>query len=113
MLCYVAFQEVYLSDEVGYRSGSWMLVNGGWSINLQHLTRGHDGYPVGHAQRFPLVMSHQQSGQAEPVVDALDADPELVPELKIERRQRFVQQQDLGANRHRPRQRDPLLLPPR
>src|SRR5437764_12023247 len=55
-------------------------------------------------------MGHQQRGKAEPVVDVLDPEPELLTELKVERRERLVQKQDLGTDRNRAGKRNALLL---
>ncbi|MFZ1095914.1 MAG: hypothetical protein WAN75_42985, partial [Xanthobacteraceae bacterium] len=44
-LRYLAFEKVYLSDKVGYRSASWMPINTRWRVDLQHPTRGDDAYP--------------------------------------------------------------------
>ena len=55
-------------------------------------------------------MGHEQEGVLEPALQAQQLDLHLLAELEIERRERLVEQQDLGAVDQRARERDALLL---
>ena len=53
--------------------------------------------PVGHRQRFALVVRHVYEGDAEPALQALELDLHFLAQLQIERAQRLVEQQHLAA----------------
>ena len=79
-----------------------------WTI----FTFRHHGDPIRHHHRLVLIMGHQQDRDADAPLDLLDLDLQLLAQLSIQRRQRFVEQQCVGCEDQRSRQCDPLLLPP-
>jgi hypothetical protein len=73
----------------------------------------HHHHAVRHGQRLFLVMRHEDRGDPQLPLDFADLVPQGNPHLRIQRRQRLIQQQHPRAGRQRPRQRHPLLLPAR
>ena len=55
-------------------------------------------------------MGDVDGGDAKLALDATDLGAQLHPNLGVQRRQRLVEQQNLGVDRQGPRQRHPLLL---
>ena len=55
-------------------------------------------------------MGDEQGGGADLQLDPPDLVPQLHPDLGVQGRQRFVEQQHLRFDGQRPGQRDPLLL---
>ena len=65
---------------------------------------------IGHRQGLTLVVGHVDEGDAELLLQALELDLHFLAQLEVERAQRLVEQQHLGAVDQRARQRDPLAL---
>ena len=105
-----AGQEVGLADEVGDEPVGRLVVDVPGRADLQDLARRHDRDAVGHGQRLFLVVRDEDEGDAGLVLHALELDLHLLAQLVVERRQRLVEQQHLGAGRERARQRDALRL---
>ncbi len=70
----------------------------------------HDADAVGHRQRFFLVVRHEHRRDAELELDAPDLVAQLLAHLRVERRQRLVQQQHARPHRERAGERNALLL---
>src|SRR5262252_3897597 len=70
----------------------------------------HHDDAVGHRHRFDLVVGDVYGGVLELIVQAPDLEPHLGPQIGIEVRQRFVEQEDIGLGRERAGERDALLL---
>ena len=68
------------------------------------------GDPVGQAERLALVVGDEDGGHAELALDFLDLDLHRRAQVPVERRERLVEQQHLGPDDERARQRDALLL---
>lgn len=51
--------------------------------HLLHFATAEDGNPVGHRQRFGLVVRDIDEGDAEPVVNSLDLELHLFAELLV------------------------------
>ena len=68
------------------------------------------GDPVGQAERLALVVGDEDGRHAELALNLLDLDLHRRSQVPVERRERLVEQQHLGANDERARQRDALLL---
>src|SRR5580704_4332555 len=68
---------------------------------------------VGKPQSLFLVVGHIEDGDAGFIVDALDLELDLFPELLVEGRQGFVHQKEGRIIGQCSRQRDTLLLPAR
>ena len=70
----------------------------------------HDGDPVGHRERFLLVVRHVQERDADLALDLFELDLHLPAELEVERTERLVEQQHRGPVHERARERDALAL---
>ena len=70
----------------------------------------HDRNLVGHRQRFFLIVRDEQKGDSRALLHGFQFRAHLAPQFQIERRQRFVQQQNRGFQHQRPGQRHALLL---
>jgi hypothetical protein len=79
-------------------------------IHLQHPPAVDHGDPVGKTQCFVLVVRHQQRGRAAGALQRADFVAQLLADAGVERRERFVEQQDFRLEGKRARQRDALLL---
>ena len=75
------------------------------------LVHHHD--PVGELERFFLIVRDENAGQMDFGVQPAQPPPQLLPDLRIERAERFVEQQHPGLDGQRARQRDSLPLPAR
>ena len=69
-----------------------------------------DRDPVRHRQRLALVVRDEHEGYAERVLQALQLALHRLPQLEVERAERLVEQEDLGAHDERARERHPLPL---
>ena len=78
--------------------------------DLEQLAVPQDGDPVGHRQRFFLVVGHVEDGCPRLAVDAPDLLLHPDAQRPIERSQRLVHQQQRRLERERPGDRHPLLL---
>ena len=105
-----AAQHIGLSDEVGDEAVARVLVDLARIAELQNLSRVHDRDPVGHGQRFVLIVGHVDEGDADFTVETLELELHRFAQLQIERPQRLVQQQHLRPVYERARERDALLL---
>ena len=70
----------------------------------------HHDDPVGDRQRLLLVVGDENGGDAELLLQRANVLAQARADLRVERRQRLVEQQDLRARRERAGERDALLL---
>ena len=70
-----------------------------------------DGHPVGQRHRLLLVVRHVHRRHVERALQALELHPGLDAQLRVEVRQRLVEQKERRLTYDRPRQRAALLLP--
>ena len=70
----------------------------------------HDRDAIRHRQRLVLVVGNEDRGRLDVLQQAAQLDLHLLAQLAIERRQRLVEQQHVGLDRDRARQRHALLL---
>ena len=70
----------------------------------------HHADAVGDRQRLLLVVGDEQCRDPDLQLDPADLVAQLGAHLRVERRQRLVQQEHLRPDRERPGQRDALLL---
>lgn len=82
------------------------------AVELLHLPGLHDGDLVGGDQRFALVVRDIDRGQAQKIVHLADLVAHLLAQMRIEIGQGFVQQEDVGLDHQRPRQRGRCCCPP-
>ena len=65
--------------------------------------------PVGQRHRLRLVVRDVEDREAEPPLQVLDLEAHLLAEVRIERRQRLVEQHDVRTDRERAGERHALL----
>jgi len=65
---------------------------------------------VGHRQRLGLVVGDENRGDPQRPLDALELATHLLAQVRIQGRQRLIEQQDVGLDDDRPGNRDALLL---
>ena len=68
--------------------------------------------PVGHRQRFLLVVRHVHERDADLALDRLRLDLHLLAQLEVERAERLVEEEDAGAVDDGAGEADPLALAP-
>ena len=66
--------------------------------------------PVGDLERLFLVVRDEDRRDSHLALDAVDGAPQIDADLRVERAERLVEQQHLGAMRQRAGERDALLL---
>ena len=98
-----------LTDEAATRA----FVNGARRVDLTQATLMDHGDAVGHGQRLALVVRDADCGHAETFVQGAEFDLHMVAQLLVERRERFVHQQDAGLKDDRAGKGDALALPAR
>ena len=85
---------------------------GGGAHLLNHaVVHHHDA--VRHRQRLFLVVGDHDGGDAEPALQGLHLVAQACPYLRVEGRERLVEQQQPGRHRDGAGERDALLLPAR
>ncbi len=70
----------------------------------------HDAQAVRHGQCFFLIVRDEQERDADAPLDVLQLRANLFAQIGIERRERFVEQQDVGLQHQRSRQGHALAL---
>ncbi len=105
-----AGQDIGLPDEIGDEAAVWPLVDVVGRAELQHAPIFHDGDAVRHGQGFLLVVGHEHEGDAGLALDAFQLRLHAAPELEVERRERFVEQEKFRRRSESPGQGDALLL---
>ena len=81
-----------------------VFVNFTGCADLLELPSAHDADPARNRHGFLLVMGHDQEGQAELLLDVHELELRLLPQLFIQRSERFIEQQDFWRPRQRTRQ---------
>src|SRR5207245_873280 len=78
-------------------------------VRLEHAVT-HERDAVRHGERLELIMRHEDRGDPDLLLEALDLAAHLVPQPGVEIRERLVQQKDVRPLHERARERDALLL---
>ena len=105
-----AVKPVGAADEGGDEGGARLHVDlVGRALLLDPAAVHHDD-PVGEAHRLVLVVGDDDGGRADGGQDLLQLEAQLLAQLGVERRQRLVEQHQLGPGRQHAGQRHPLLL---
>ncbi|CAG9264343.1 hypothetical protein PCAR4_60081 [Paraburkholderia caribensis] len=68
------------------------------------------GDAIAHRHRFDLIVRDEDRRDAEALLDRAQFDMHFFAQLRVEIRHRLVEQQQFGAHRQRPRNRDALAL---
>ena len=79
-------------------------------IHLLDPSGTHHRDAVRHLHRLGLIVRDKDAGEPHPVMQIAQPDAQALAHLGIQRAERFVQQQQLGLDRQRARQRNTLAL---
>lgn len=90
-------KEIGLADEVGNEVGFGVIVEIVDGAELFDFTFIHQGDPIGHDECFLLIVGDKNEGDAEFCLQIFQFDLHVLAELGIEGRERFVEEEDLGA----------------
>ena len=104
-------QQVGDAEEVRDELGDRFLVDLLRGPELHDPAAVHDGEPVRHLEGLLLVVGDEDEGDADLLLQRGQLGSQRVPQLRVERAQRLVQQQHRRLEDQRPRQGDALLLP--
>src|SRR2546426_6235264 len=107
----VSMQDVCLADERGDEPGGGVIVDLQRTAGLLDATRVQHDDVLRELQRLLLVMGHQYGGELRLVVEAAQPGAQLDSDARVERPERFVQQQHAGPGRQGARERHALPLP--
>ena len=97
-------------DEAGDERRRGPLVELARPGNLLDQPLIHDRDPVGHGQRFFLVVRDVDEGRLRLLLDVLEFELHLLAQLQVESAQRLIEQKRFRAVDQGPRQGDSLLL---
>ena len=99
------------ADKIGDEARARALVDFLRVADLLDPSMIEDGDPVRHRQRLALVVRDEDEGEAERVLQRLQLALHRLAQFEVERAERLVEQQNLGAQDERARQRHALPLP--
>ena len=103
-------QKIGLANERCDKPVDRMLIDVARRPHLLQLACRHHADPVRHGQRLFLIMRHENEGDAGFGLQAFQLDLHFLAQLQIERRKRFVQQQNARLRGQRAGQSHALLL---
>ena len=103
-------QEVGDAEEVGDVRARRFLVRFLRRSDLLDHTLVHHGKAVAHGQRLLLIVGDVDERDAHVLVERAEFDLQRLAQLRVERAERLVEQQDLRAQHQRPGESDALLL---
>lgn len=90
-------KEIGLPDKVGDEVGFGVIIEIVDGAELFDFTFIHQGDPIGHDERFLLIVGDKNEGDAEFCLQIFQFDLHVLAELGIERGEGFVEEEDLGA----------------
>ena len=105
-------QNVDLTKKLGDERTGGLQVKTLGRAHLLHPSLVEDDDLIGHLESFPLIVGHEQAGHMDLVVQLSQPGAKLIADLGVQGSERLVQKQNLRARRQRPRQCNPLPLPP-
>ncbi len=109
----LALEDIVLADEGGDEAIGRAVVD---LLGRRHLLQpamGHHRHPVGHGERLTLIVGDVDEGDIGALLDGAQLGPHVLAQLQIQRRQRLIEQHDLGLDGERAGDGDALLLPAR
>ena len=106
-------EQVALADEVGDEPRPRKAVDSRRLVQLLDAAGVHHRDPMRQRERFGLVVRHVDERDADLLLQIDELDLHVLAELRVERRERLVQQQHRRMGDQRPRDRHALLLPAR
>ena len=105
-----AGDEAAAADEIGHEAGARPVVDAVGRIPLRQPAGVHHADPVGDGEGFVLVVGDEQGGDALFQQDGAHVAADLLAQLRVQRREGFVQQQQARLGRQCPGQGHALLL---
>ena len=106
----LALEDIVLADEGGDEAVGGAVVDLLRRGHLLEPAMGHHRHPVGHGERLALIVGDVDEGDIGALLDGAQLGPHVLAQLEVERRQRFIEQHDLGLDGERARDGDALLL---
>ena len=103
-------QQIAVADEAGDEGRGRALIQILLPADLLHAAVAHHDQAISHRHRLALVMGHHDRGDAAVALQDADLARHFLAQRGVQVGQRFVQQQQPGMDRQRPRQRHALLL---
>ena len=103
-------KQIHVTEELVDERRRGMVVDLLRRTDLLDAALVHDHHPVGHFERFVLVVGDEDAGDVHLVVQAAQPAPQLLAHLGVECAERFVEQQYAGFDRERAGKRDALTL---
>ena len=103
-------EEVRVADERRHERAARRLVERGGLVDLLDLAAVHHRDAVREAHRLALVVRDVEERDADLVVDAVQLDLHVLPQLQVERGERLVEEQHLRLQDERAGDGDALLL---
>lgn len=101
---------VRLANKAGDKGGLRLGINLIARADLLDTAIVHHGNPIGHGQRFGLIMGDIDKGHARLALDRAQFGAHMLAQFQIQRRQRLVQQQNRWFNCQRAGNRHTLLV---
>src|SRR5439155_13091888 len=108
----VSGKEGRLADEIRDEPGRWCAIEVARRTLLHDPAGLHHGDAMGQEERLALIVRDVDRGDAEPPLQLPQLDAHPLAQLRIEVRERLVEEQDLRTAHQRPCEREALLLPP-
>ena len=105
-----AFEQIRFADEARHETTGRPLVEILGRAELGDPPAVHQRDPVGHGERFFLVMGDVEYGHPHVAVDALDLELHLLAQIPVEGAERLVHEEESGVEHEGAGEGDPLLL---
>src|SRR5262249_44807106 len=105
-----ALEEIGGADEIGDEAAARKLVDLGRGPDLHLAAAVHDGDARGEGHRLVLIVSHDDEGDAELVLQIHELELRLLAQLLVERGERLIEQQHLWPPDQGARQSHALAL---
>src|SRR5438309_1817011 len=84
-------------DELSDKTRAWVPHDLIWRGILRHLALVDERQSIGEAQRFFLIVSHQDSGDVSLLENSLDFFAQLPPEMHVEVTKRLIKEEQLRS----------------
>ncbi len=105
-----SMKEIDVAEELVYECAGGVVIDLGRSAHLDDFAVIHDGDAVGHFERLLLVVSDEDAGDVQIVMQAAQPAAEFLAHLGIEGAERFVEQEDARLDGEGAGERDALAL---
>ena len=104
------FDQIHITDEISDINRIRGFIDAIGRVDLDHPAVVHHRHPAGDRHRLFLIVGHDHESGAGLFLNIHQFELRVLPQLLVERAQRFIQQQQLRRLGQRSRQRDPLPL---